>query len=210
MYLRMGMNMSELKGASRAGLVVKSVAGLSLAVLLSACSMGSMFGDGPATTGSTGTLANAQAPQAQIDLNALATAPAIATECPPIKVRNGGEAVYVYNKGQNGNPRALQYQALIDKQSRSCVASAGVITVDMGMVGRLLLGPAGEAKQYTVPVRFAVERDDLVVYSEKFDLPVTVKPGEQSQEFYKVVDSVQIPFVGGENTVIWVGFDARG
>ncbi len=202
--------MSELNGAWGARLAVKLVAGLGFAALLSACSMGSMFGSSPTTTGSTGTLANAQTPQTEIDLNALATAPAIATECPPIKVRNGGEAIYSYQKGKSGDPRALIFEAVIDKQSRSCVASAGVISVDMGVVGRVLLGPVGEAKEYAIPVRFAVERDDLVVYSEKFNLPVTVKQNEQSQEFYKVVDSVQIPFVGGENTVIWVGFDPKG
>lgn len=173
--------------------------------------MGSMFGAGTSstTTGSTGALANATTSQDQIDLNALATAPAIATKCPPIQVRNGGEAIYSYKNNKVGDAQALQYQAVIDKQSRSCVASPGKITVDMGVVGRVLLGPAGKDQQYTIPVRFAVVRDGLAVFSEKYDLPVTLKAGAQSQEFVKVVDNVEIPFLGGENTVIWVGFDTK-
>lgn len=173
--------------------------------------MGSMFGSGtsPATTGSTGALANASTPQEEIDMNALATAPAIATECPPIKVRNGGEAIYSYTNNKIGDARSLEFQAVIDKQSRTCTASNGLITVDMGVVGRVLLGPAGANKDYTIPVRFAVERDDLAVFSEKYDLPVSIGNGEQSAEFVKVVDNVAIPFVGGENIIIWVGFDTR-
>ncbi len=198
--------MSERNNALRAGLVAKTAIAAALALTLSACSMGSMFGGGT-TTGSTGSLANTSTPQEQIDLSALATAPAIATECPPIKVRNGGEAIYSYEKNKTGDARALMFQAVIDKQSRACTASNGLITVDMGVVGRVLLGPAGQNKEYTIPVRFAVERDDLAVFSQKYDIPVTVTNGEQSQDFVKVVDNVTIPFVGGENIIIWVGFD---
>jgi hypothetical protein len=202
--------MSEFKHASHIDLALKSVTVVAVAAILSACSMGSMFGGGTTTTGSTGALANASTPQEQIDMTALAAAPAIATECPPIKVRNGGEAIYSYQKDSIGDARALQFQAVIDKQSRACVASNGLITVDMGVVGRVLLGPAGEAGDFVVPVRFAVERDDLAVFSQKYDIPVTVAAGEQSKDFVKVVDNVAIPFIGGENIVIWVGFDTAG
>ncbi len=199
--------MSEFRNASSIGLALKSVAGIACAVVLSACSMGSMFGGGTTTTGSTGALANTSTPQEQIDMTALAAAPAIATECPPIKVRNGGETIYSYLNNKIGDARALRFEAVIDKQSRACIASDGLITVDMGVVGRVLLGPAGEAGDYTIPVRFAVERDDLAVFSQKYDIPVTLANGEQSKDFVKVVDNVAIPFIGGENIVIWVGFD---
>ena len=203
--------MSEMKHVSGAGIALKTTAGVAFAIALSACSMGSLMGGGSSsgTTGSTGSLANSSTPQEQIDLAALATAPAIATECPPIKVRAGGEAIYSYDKNKTGDARALQFQAVIDKQSRACTASNGLITVDMGVVGRVLLGPSGEYKDYTIPVRFAVERDDLAVFSQKYDIPVTMAQGEQSADFVKVVDNVAIPFVGGENIVIWVGFDTR-
>src|SRR5690606_1301892 len=86
--------------------------------------------------------------------------PAIATECPPIKVRPGAETVYYYGRGQIGNPRDLQYQAVIDKQSRNCVVSNGLITVQMGVVGRFMLGPSGSQSSVDLPLRFAVERGD--------------------------------------------------
>lgn len=176
------------------------------AVLLSGCSMGSMFGSaGPSPTSSAQT-AN---PTAQ-ELSAAATAalPAIATECPPIKVRRGGEALFFYGKGKVGDARALNYQAVLDKQSRNCVASNGLITVKMGVVGRVLLGPSGSQTSVDVPIRFAVERDGVPMYSEKYQVPTPINATTQSGEFVKVVENVAIPYTGGEDIVIWVGFDS--
>ena len=130
-----------------------AVAGLSL----SACSIGSMFGGGTPSPDAQN-LQNATASPAEIA--AASPLPAIATECPPIKVRPGAEAVYYYGSGKIGNPKDLQYQAVIDKQSRNCVVSNGLITVKMGVVGRLMLGPAGNQTSVDLPLRFAVERGD--------------------------------------------------
>ena len=119
-----------------------------LAILLAGCSMGSMSGGGTTTNAD---LQNATAtPQAvaQAQTNAL---PVIATECPPIKVRLGGEAMYYYGNGRVGDPKALQYQGVIDETSRNCVVSNGQITVNMGVTGRVLLGPAGS--QTMLPAR---------------------------------------------------------
>ncbi len=175
------------------------------ALLLSGCSMGNMFGSaGPSPT-STQT-AN---PTAQ-ELSAVATSalPAIATECPPIKVRRGGEALFFYGKGKVGDAHALNYQAVLDKQSRNCVASNGLITVKMGVVGRVLLGPSGSQAKVDVPIRFAVERDGVPMYSERYEIPTAIDPSTQSGEFVKVVENVAIPYIGGEDITIWVGFDS--
>lgn len=175
-----------------------------IAVTLSACSMG---GIGGAPSAQTQQLQTAAASPAQLTAPAL---PAIATECPPIKVRAGAEAIYFYGKGQVGNPRDLQYQAVIDKQSRNCVVSNGLITVKMGVVGRFMLGPAGNQTSVGLPLRFAVERDDAPLFSEKYEIPVALAGGSQATDFVKVVENVQIPYVAGDNITIWVGFDSKG
>jgi hypothetical protein len=179
-----------------------------LAALLAGCSMGNMFGGG--STAQTAQLQNATATPAavaQAQTNAL---PAIATECPPIKVRIGGEAMYYYGNGRVGDAKALQYQGVIDETSRNCVVSNGLITVNMGVVGRVLLGPAGSQTSVNAPIRFAVERDGQAVFSEKYTIPVAITPPAQSADFVKVVENVAIPYLGGENITIWVGFDTRG
>lgn len=180
-----------------------SVAGLALA--LSACSMGNMFA--PATNNQALSTANpTQQELATASTNAL---PAIATECPPIKVKPGSEALFYYGKGGKvGNARDLNYQAVIEKQSRNCVVSNGLITVKMGLVGRLLLGPAGNQNNVNVPVRFSVERDGVPLFSERYEIPVTITPPNQSEEFVKVVENVAVPYTGGEQIVFYVGFDS--
>ena len=175
-----------------------------LALAVSACSMGNMFPTGPAPSATLQTANPTQDELATASINAL---PAIATECPPIKVRPGGEALFFYGKGRVGNPRDLNYQAVIDQQSRNCVVSNGLITVRMGVVGRLLLGPSGTQTSVDVPIRFAVERDNVAIFSEKYEIPVAVTPPSQNAEFVKVIENVAIPYTGGEQIVIWVGFD---
>ncbi len=134
--------------------------------------------------------------------------PAIATECPPIKVRPGAEALFYYGNGQIGNARDLRYQAVIDKQSRNCVVSNGLITVKMGVVGRFMLGPSGNQTSVELPLRFAVERDEAPLFTEKYSIPVALAGGGQATDFVKVVEGVQIPYVAGDNITIWVGFDS--
>jgi len=175
-------------------------------LLLSACSMGGMFGGGSAPSANTQQLQNATATPEEIAAESPAL-PAIATECPPIKVRDGAEAIYYYGSGQVGNPKDLQYQAVIDKQSRNCVVSNGLITVKMGVVGRLMLGPNGTQQSVDLPLRFAVERDATPLFSELYQIPVAVTPPAQASDFVKVVENVQIPYVTGDDITIWVGFD---
>ena len=178
-----------------------------LALALAGCSMGSMFGGSPSDSQQ---LANSTATPAEIAKGQPNALPAIATECPPIKVLPGGEALYYYGGGKTGNAEDLHYQADIEKQTRNCVVSNGLITVQMGVVGRVLLGPKGTETSVTVPVRFAVQRNGTAVFSEKFSIPVAITPPAQSAEFLKVVDNVAIPYLGGEDIVIYVGFDPKG
>ena len=175
-----------------------------LGLTISACSMGSIFGGGGGQD-----FANASATPSQVAAAAPDALPAIATECPPIKIRPGAEAIFNYG-GAAIDARNLRFQAVIDKQSRNCVVSNGLITVKMGVIGRLMLGPKGSEKSVTLPVRFEVERDNVAMFSEKYDIPVSITPPAQAAEFVKVVENVNIPYIGGENIVIWVGFDPKG
>jgi hypothetical protein len=59
-------------------------------------------------------------------------------------------------------------------------------------------------------LRFAIERDGVAIFSEKYGIPVGINPPDQSAEFVKVVENVEVPYLGGEQITIWVGFDAKG
>jgi len=200
--------MIKRTGSRLGGRMVRTIGVVAAAAGLSACSVGSLFGGGSSAS-TTGSLANSSPSQTEIAAAAQDALPAIATECPPIKVRPGAEALFSFAKKRVGDPEALKFQAVIDKQSRNCVVSNGLITVNMGVVGRVLMGPDGQTPfTYDVPLRFAVERNKMAVFSELYKIPVTVNADKQSADFVKVVDNVAIPYIGGENIVIWVGFDS--
>ena len=192
--------------AAKATQLARAAGAGALALALGACSMGNMFAPGPSNTAQ---LQNASASQAEIAQVSNSVLPAIATECPPIKVRVGGEALFKYTDNSRPDPRQLNYQAVIDKQSRNCVVSNGKIAVKMGVTGRLLLGPAGSVQSAELPIRFAIERDGVAIYSEAYKIPVSIPPSAQSTDFVKVVENVEIPYLGGEQITIWVGFDSR-
>jgi hypothetical protein len=189
-------------------LMLRLSAACATATLLGACSMGSMFGGGNAAQNQQ--LQNATATPAAVAQAQTSALPAIATECPPIRIRPGSEAMFYYGNGRTGDAKALQYQGVIDETSRNCVVSNGLITVNMGVVGRVLLGPAGSQSSVNAPIRFAVERDGQAVFSEKHTLPVAIATPARSAEFVKVIENVAIPYLGGEEITIWVGFDTRG
>ena len=194
------MTTEPIAGLSR-GLRIVGVG--ALVVTLSACSM-DMFGSGSPDVSQQ---ANASASPAQIAQGQANALPAIATECPPIKVTPGADALFYYGGAKAGDPNNLHYQVEIEKQTRNCVVSNGLITVKMGIVGRVLLGPAGKETSVDVPLRFSVDRNGTTVFSDKYSVGVQIVPPAQSQEFVKVVDNVAIPYLGGEDITIWVGFD---
>ena len=58
----------------------------------------------------------------------------------------------------------------------------------------------------TMPLRFAVQRDGLAVFSQRYDVAVAASPSS-ANEFSQTVENVAIPYVGGEQITIFVGFD---
>ena len=81
------------------------------------------------------------------------------------------------------------------------------VEAKMGVDGRVLLGPAGKETTVNVPLAFSVERNGTSVFSDKYTVPVAITPPAQTAEFVKGVDNVAIPYLGGEDIVIYVGFD---
>ena len=127
--------------------------------LLSACSMGGMFGRRAPSASTPAVAERHRDPRRRSRPRARRCRPsppnARRSRCGPAPRRSTSTA-----RARSAIPSDLQYQAVIDKQSRNCVVSNGLITVKMGVVGRLMLGPAGNQTSVDLPLRFAVERDD--------------------------------------------------
>lgn len=180
----------------------KLVAMLGMTALLAGCTMGSMFGGGDDQR-----FADVSASPAQLQQAATSGMPAIATECPPIRIREGTGSYRVFAGNRTSDPQALRYQGVIDNISRNCVASNGLITVRMGASGRVIPGASGSPGSVNMPLRFAVERDGMVLFSQRYDVPVAIT-GASAAEFAQTIENVAIPYVGGESITIWVGFDS--
>src|ERR1700709_2371236 len=84
------------------------------ALLLSACSMGWLCGGGSGDNPQIVNSSASAADVAQAQANAL---PAIATECPPIKVRPGAEALFSYGGARSGSRQSLHHQLDLQKQA---------------------------------------------------------------------------------------------
>ena len=119
-------------------------------------------------------------------------------DCPRVDVTEGGAALRNYSGGRAGDPASLRSQLTISDVARECIAQPdGSILVKVGVGGRALIGPAGSAGRFDVPVRVVVKRGDRVFANRVRRIPVTVPPGEAQASFVTVEDGIVVP-PGGE------------
>ena len=100
------------------------------------------------------------------DANAAAT-PTIALpsnfECPQVNVRSGASTL-TSSADAGGEPTAtsLRYQVGISNSARECRGAPGnMVSVKVGIQGRVILGPQGEPGTVDVPIRYAVVFDGV-------------------------------------------------
>ena len=100
--------------------------------------------------------------------------------------------------------------------ARQCSVSGGVMTIKVGVQGRVVLGAAGGPGPVNVPLRYAVVREgpEPKPITSKFHMAsVTVPPGQTNTAFTVVVDDISVPLPSAaelEAYVVYVGFDAQG
>src|SRR5882672_1122255 len=79
-------------------------------------------------------------------------------ECPNVQVRTGASTLLIGNKPGEEAPAALdvRYQGSILRTARECHVNAGIMTMKIGIEGRIITGPAGGPGTVDVPLRIAV------------------------------------------------------
>jgi hypothetical protein len=194
--------------------------GLRLAALLAAtlglagCGGSSnIFKSSPLDLFSSSSKATTDAPAAGV-ANASASAPDV--ECPDVSVRTGAATLMIGSKPGEGEPSALdlRYQGSIVRTARECHVSGGVMTVKVGVEGRVVTGPAGGPGQVDVPLRLAVVREGVnpqTVTSKLAHIPVTVTADVDRVTFTHIDPDVSFPLPSRlsdiDSYVIYVGFD---
>ena len=196
----------------------RGAAVIAVAALLSGCSYtGDWFSSRPvAQPGQPANVSDRMntfffGPPAQAGANNLNTPAEV--DCPGVEVRQGASTLSITAPGNEAGPMTTRYQATIGQTARECAELGGVMTMKVGIQGRVLLGPAGGPGQVDVPIRLAVvqEGPEPKPITNKFArLTVEVPPGQTSVPFTQVEQDVTFPLPRPgvlEAYVVYVGFD---
>jgi len=139
--------------------------------------------------------------------------------CPEVTVRPGAGTLLLGSKSSIGEIGAmdLRYQGTLVKFARECMPRAGIMTMKIGIEGRVITGPAGGPGTVEVPLRLAVVQegpDPKTVVSKLARIPVTVGADTPNVDFTHVDQEVAFPIprpMGAlASYVVYVGFDPAG
>jgi hypothetical protein len=199
---------------ARFGAVV--AAGLTMAVVLGGCG-----------TGGTSNLFSSSAldlfsPSSKATSGGTAdTGPLVDTQydCPSVRVRYGASTLTIGSKPGEGQPSALdvRYQGSITRTARECHLNGNVMTMKVGIEGRVITGPAGGPGAIEVPLRIAVVQEGpnpQTVASKLVRENVTVAEGADRVDFTHIDPDVSFqlptPVTLIDYYVVYVGFDPLG
>lgn len=134
--------------------------------------------------------------------------------CPTIAVLDGTQSQRVMAAGASDNS-GVRYQYSLFNVGRECSIVGGRIALKVGAGGRVLLGPAGAAGHFDIPIRVVVfsEVSQKPVESKLFRVSASVPAGQSGAPFEFVSDSLVLPLAAGQTGAdysIKVGFDAKG
>ncbi|MGH6725165.1 MAG: hypothetical protein ACREB8_01300 [Pseudolabrys sp.] len=137
-------------------------------------------------------------------------------DCPDVSVRTGAATLIVGNKPGGGEPTALdvRYQGSIIRTARECHVNAGIMTMKIGIEGRIITGPAGGPGTVDVPLRIAVVQEGInpkTVVSKFGRETVIVNSAIDRVAFTHIDPDVAFPLpqpIGDiDQYVVYVGFD---
>jgi hypothetical protein len=140
-------------------------------------------------------------------------------ECPTVDVRTGAATLAIGSKPGEGEPSALdlRYQGTIVRTARECRVSAGIMTMKVGIEGRVITGPAGGPGTVDIPLRIAVVHEGVnpkTITSKFARIQVAIASTADRAPFTHVDPDVSFPMptraADIDAYVVYVGFDPVG
>jgi len=137
-------------------------------------------------------------------------------DCPEVQVRTGAATLMIGSKPGEAEPAALdvRYQGSIIRTARECHVNAGIMTMKVGIEGRVITGPAGGPGTVDVPLRIAVVQEGVnpkAVTSKFGRETVTVNASIDRVTFTHVESDIAFPLPQPlgliDAYVVYVGFD---
>ena len=135
-------------------------------------------------------------------------------DCPVVKVRAGASTYGVAPPGKQPVASELNYQATITRTARECRrAASGQITARIGILGRVIVGPAGAPATVEVPVRVAIVQtgvQERVITTRVYRTAVAMTEGGGSFSVVgeDLIYNMPANFTS-DNFVFYVGFDPQ-
>jgi hypothetical protein len=167
-------------------------------------SLTSVFGSGSATTAAGG------------DASATALQPAD-FECPSIAIRQGASTLSLSANPAEPTALNVRYQVGFAETARECrVAPGNMVSMRVGVQGRVILGPAGTPGQIDVPVRVAIVHEGVspkTIVTKLNRVAVTIPPDSTNVLFTHIEEDLTFPMPRGadiDSYIVYIGFDPAG
>jgi hypothetical protein len=184
-------------------------------IVLSGCSSASSVGSTDSSFGSRFTsLFSGAKPGVTQPASPTPSAPDIG--CPGVDIRTGASTLNIAAKAGPATAGDLRYQLSFRQTARECSVQDGMMSVKVGVEGRVILGPMGGPGIVDVPLRYAVvqEGPQPKTIATKFKrLPVTVAGDQTHVQFVDIEEGLVFPVPQGSELdayIVYVGFDDMG
>jgi hypothetical protein len=210
--MRPGRDDRRMRGGGRALVPL-----MGAMVLLSGCSLASSIGSSDTASSISNRFAGLfSSAKPGVTQPASPTPSSPDVECPGVDIRTGASTLEIAAKSGQATAADLRYQLSFGQTARECLVQGGVMTIKVGVQGRVILGPMGTPGQVDVPLRYAVVREgpQPKTIATKFKrLPVTVGADQTHVQFVDVEEGLTFPVPSRSEVdayVIYVGFDEIG
>jgi hypothetical protein len=137
-------------------------------------------------------------------------------ECPVVTVRSGASTL-TSSSDQGESATNIRYQVSLGNTARECRGAAGnMVSVKVGVQGRVILGPQGAPGTVDVPIRYAVVFDGVpprTIATRLERIAVTVPPDDTNVLFSHVIEGLDFPMPKAneiDSYVVYIGFDPVG
>jgi hypothetical protein len=129
-------------------------------------------------------------------------------DCPVLDVAPNGASMRDFGGTAEGGAQSLRNQVSISNLARECKDAGASISMNLGVEGSVLLGPAGSPGTFTVPLLFEARVKDKVVTTRRETLSVVIPPNESRAFFSTVLTDFSIP--KDDDTDVYVGLSKSG
>jgi hypothetical protein len=137
-------------------------------------------------------------------------------DCPTVDYRQGAATLTVNDPKAENTALSLKYQASFVKTARECDVRGDMVTIRVGVQGRVVVGPAGGPGTVTVPLRYALVREGIepkTIWTKLFVLNVAVTDTQLNVPFTHIEEEMTVPIPPRAELnayVIYIGFDPEG